>query len=85
MVAFILKLIKRKRGVLTKQNVLVLKLTIIFFIKKISIIVPLIMFTTYWCIEHYVCLDHSVSVEATWPYSLIINPILFVNKYIYRD
>ncbi len=45
MVAFILKLIKRKRGVLTKQNVLVLKLTIIFFIKKISIIVRLMSCT----------------------------------------
>lgn len=43
MVAFILKLIKRKRKVLTERNALVLKLTIIFFIKKISIIVHILI------------------------------------------
>ena len=42
-VAFILKLIKRKRENVDKRKVLVLKLTVIFFIDKISIIVHILI------------------------------------------
>ncbi len=66
-----------------------LKLTIIFFIKKISIIVPLIMFTAYWYIEYYVRLNHSVSgrllghtLSLSTPYYSSINIYTGIRVYL---
>ena len=62
-----------------------LKLTIIFLIKKninnrsFNNVYSLLVYRILCPLKSF-CLR-----EATWPYSLIINSILFVDKYIYRD